>query len=125
MMATVLDYFDLSKLKTLPPPYEILELVPCEPVIIKVLDYQIGKITIHPRWPGAPPAKEVLCVRIFTDKQTKPTFPHYWDITPKRLTYQLINILIQEKLTGKYLKIHRDIPGPKAHYSIQILEKPT
>jgi len=113
----------LEELKELPPPYEIFEFEPCTPAYFKVVDYEIGKITIHPRWPGAPPAKTVIAVRLHVDPETKPFYPHYWDITPSRLVYQLAGMLIKGIPKGKVLKIHRDIPGPKAHFSVEWVEE--
>jgi len=115
---------DIEKVKTLTPPYEIYEVVPCQPAYFKVVDYEIGKATIHPRWPGAPPSKEVLAVRLHVDPKTKPYFPHYWDITPSRLVYQLAGMLTQKIPENMWLRIHRDIPGPKAHFSVGWVEKP-
>ena len=115
---------EIEKLEVLPPPYEILETEPCTNYYIKVVDYKIGKITITPRWPGAPPAKTVVAVRLYTTPDWKKYFPHYWDITPARLVYQLIGLLAKGIPDGYVLKIHRDIPGPKAHFSVEwVLEE--
>jgi len=114
----------LEELKELPPPYEILELEPCTPVYLKPVDWELGKITITPRWPGAPPSKVVECVRIHVDPKTKKYFPYYWDITPRRLVHQLAPMLAQGIPEGMWLKIHRDIPGPKAHFEVAWVEKP-
>ena len=115
---------NLEELKTLPPPYEIYEFEPCKPAYFKVVDWEMGKITIKPRWPGAPPEKVVECIRLHVDPETKPYFPHYWDITPRRLVYQLAALLTYIPRDKPWLKIHRDIPGPKAHFSVQWVEKP-
>lgn len=111
----------VEELEPLPEPYEILELVPGEPVRIKVVDWKMGKITIHPRFPGAPPEKTIAAIRIYTTKDYKPTFPHYWDITPKRLVYQLGGILTKGIEPGYVLEIVRDVPGPRAHFTVQLV----
>jgi len=108
----------LETLKELPRPYEIYEFVPCHPADFKIVRYEIGKITITPKWPGAPTTKTIPAIRLHVDPATKPTFPHYWDITPTRLVHQLAAMLTAQFEPGKTIRIHRDIPGPKAHFSV-------
>ena len=104
--------------KRLPPPYEIFEFVPCQPAFFKIVSWELGWITIKPRFPGAPPSKDVLALRLHVDPATKPYFPHYWDITSSRLVHQLAGMLTQGVPENMYLRVHRDIPGPKAHFSV-------
>ena len=113
-----------SELKDLPPPYEIFEFTPGQPAFFKVVAYEIGKITISPRWPGAPPTKVITAVRLHVDPQTKPYFPYYWDITPSRLVHQLAGMLTQGIPENMWLRIYRDIPGPKAHFSVGWVARP-
>ncbi|MEM2370577.1 MAG: hypothetical protein QXH51_06715 [Candidatus Bathyarchaeia archaeon] len=112
---------ELQALRELSRPYEIYEFVPCHPVDFKVMRYEVGRITIAPRWPGAPPQKTVIAVRLHVDPTTKPTFPYYWDITPSRLVHQLAAMLAADFKPGRTIRIHRDIPGPKAHFTVQWL----
>ena len=113
-----------EELKFLDPPYEIFEFEPCTPAYFKVVDYQVGKITITPRWPGAPKEKVVIAIRLYLDPYTKKYFPKYWDITPSRLVYQLASILTAGIPDGMWLKIHRDVAGPKAHFLVQWVSRP-
>ena len=115
---------EMEKLKPLPPPYEIFEFEPCTPAYFRIVSYEIGKIVIQPKYPGAPPQKEVVAIRLHVDPETKKYFPHYWDITPSRLVYQLIGLLTQGIPENMWLKIHRDVPGPKAHFSVEWVESP-
>lgn len=115
---------EIEKLQELPPPYEIFEFQPCQPAYFKITSYKIGKMTISPRFPGAPPVKTIVAVRLYVDPTTKPYYPHYWDITPSRLVHQLAGLLTQRIPEGMWLRIHRDIPGPKAHFSVSWVEKP-
>ena len=110
---------DPKTLQPLEPPYEILELVPGKPVKMRVLDWKMGQMTIVPRYPGAPPTKTVVAIRIFTDPASKPTFPYYWDITSSRLVYQLAPMLAQGLHEKMALEITRDAPGPRAHYQVR------
>jgi len=114
---------DLEKLEELPPPYEILELAPKTPVVLEVTSYKIGKMKISPRYPGAPPEKEVAAVRIYLTEKSKPTFPHYYDVTSTRLVAQLVPILVAGQWKSFNIQIERDIPGPKAHFSVSLVPK--
>jgi len=113
---------DPNSLEPLPPPYEILELEPGKPVRIKVLGYKIGRMTIHPKYSAGAFEKTIVAIRIFTDEESKPTFPQYWDITPSRLVYQLAPLLANHNMIGRTIELYRDIPGPKAHYQVRIVE---
>jgi len=115
---------DLKKLPPLPPPYEIFEFKPCEPAYFKIVDYQIGTMEIVPRYPGAPERKKIVAIRIFVDPETKKYFPYYWDITPSRLVYFLADLLARGIPKGMWLKIHRDVPGPSAHFEVAWVSMP-
>ena len=115
---------EIEKLPELPGPYEIFEFQPRTPAYFKVTDFKIGRMTISPRWPGAPPTKVVEAIRLYVDPATKKYYPPWWDITPRRLVYQLAGMLTQGIPSGMWLKIERDIPGPKAHFSVQWVSRP-
>jgi len=108
-----------DELPWLPRPWEILETKPCEPVRLKVVRYEFGKIVIRPRYVGAPPEKVVVACRIHTTPEYKPVWPHYWDITPQRLVGALYTLLRAGIPPGMVLVIHRDMPGPAAHWSVR------
>jgi len=111
---------ELEALKELEPPYEILELKPGETVSFTVLDWQLGKMTIHPRWPGAPSEKVVRAVRVFVPKEEKPLFPHYWDITAGTLVPQIYTLLREARVPPNRVKITITKVGaaPKARFSV-------
>jgi len=109
----------LKELDYLPGPYEILETMPCVTYKMLVLKWEIGKIDISPRWVGAPPIKTVHTIRVYTTPEWKPTFPHYWDITPRRLVAALYALFKTRIPPDKVLEIHRDVAGPKAHFSVR------
>jgi len=110
---------NLEALEWLSPPYEIFEFEPCRPATFYVTAYKIGKMNISPRWAGAPTAKTIIAVRLYVKPETKPTYPPYYDVTPSRLVHQLAGMLVHGIPEGKALRIHRDIPGPKAHFTVQ------
>ena len=115
---------DMKNLHTLPPPYEIVDFEPKKPYYFKLTQWKLGKVLIHPRWVGAPPEKEVVAMRMYVDPTTKPYYPPYYDVTPKRLVYQLAGMFASNFRTDMWLQIIRDIPGPKAHFSVMWVEKP-
>ena len=106
-------------MRELTAPYEILELEPCRSVRLRVVRFELGKIRISPRWPGAPAEKEVAGCRVHIDPALKPAFPHYYDLTPSRLVHQLAPLAVAPIPPGMELEIHRDVPGPKAHFAVR------
>jgi len=115
---------ELEKLPDLPPPYEIFEFEPCRPAYFRITEWKLGKMTITPRFPGAPPTKVVEAIRLFVDPATKRFYPPWYDLTPRRLVYQLAGMLAQGVPEGMWLKVHRDIPGPRAHFSVEWVAAP-
>lgn len=117
-------FVPLEKLKELPPPYEILELKPGEEKRITVVDFEFGKIRIHPRWPGAPKEKWVRCVRLHVPKEEKKYFPFYWDATAGTLVPQLLTILKETGVPSRIVRIGIRKIGmaPKARFSVSLLE---
>lgn len=110
---------NVEELPELPPPYEIYEFEAGKAVFFKVTDYKIGKMAIAPRWPGAPAMKTIEAIRLYVDPETKQYYPPYYDVTPRRLVYQLAGMLAQGIPKDYWLKIYRDVPGPKAHFSVE------
>jgi len=111
---------EFEALPELEPPYEILELKPGETKAITVIDWQLGKMTIHPRWPGAPPEKTVRAIRLFVPREEKPLFPHYWDITAGTLVPQVWTILREARVPPNkvVLEITKVGAAPKARFSV-------
>jgi len=109
----------LEDLSELPPPYEILETVPCHRYRIFVAGYELGKIKIKPRWVGAPPEKVIHCIRLHTTPEYKEHYPYYYDITPARLVGALYALLRRGIPRNMLLEIHRDVAGPRAHFSVR------
>lgn len=112
---------EVEKLPELAPPYEILELEPGKEYKFTVAGYEVGKMTIVPRKYPSPGQKTVVAVRIHVPQREKPAFPHYWDITPARLVYQLIGMLTAQRPEGRIISITRDQPGTAAHFSVKFL----
>ena len=114
----------LEELPVLPEPYEILELAPEEERVITVVDWELGRMLIHPRWPGAPAEKWVRAVRMHVPREEKPLFPHYWDATAGTLVPQLWTILREARVPPNRARIRIKKVGaaPKARFSVSLLE---
>jgi len=111
---------ELERLKDLEPPYEILELKPGETKSLTVVDWQLGKMKISPRWPGAPAEKVIRAIRLFVPKEEKPTFPHYFDATAGTLVPQLYTILREAGVPPRTIRLEITKIGspPKARFSV-------
>lgn len=114
---------DESNLRPLPPPYEIFEFIPQQPVRFDVVKWEIGTMMIKPRYTATSEMKKIIAIRLHVTPESKPYFPHYWDLTPTRLVYQLAGLLPQGIPEGYVIQITRDIPGPKAHFSVEFVPK--
>jgi len=115
---------EIETLPTLSPPYEIFEFKPCTPAYFKITSWKIGKMTISPRYPGAPPLKTIVAIRLYVDPATKKYFPPYYDITPSRLVHYLASLLTKGVPKNMWLKIHRDVAGPAAHFEVAWVSLP-
>ena len=113
----------LEELKELPPPYEILELEAEEERCFTVVQWEYGKIVIHPRWPGAPEKKVVRCIRMHVEERDKPLFPHYWDATASTLVPQLLAILSKVGVPPHKARICIKKIGvaPKARFQVRLV----
>jgi len=103
-------------------PYEILELAPCETKTLRVVDWQVGKMRIRPKWMPIGEFKEILAVRIHVPKEDKPIFPHYWDLTPRTLVAQLLPILTEGVPEGYGIRIHAVGYAPKKRFEVGLVK---
>lgn len=111
----------VEQLQPLDPPYEIVDFEPGRPYRFTIVAWKMGRITITPRYPGAPPTKTIAAIRLYAAPGAKETFPPYWDITPSRLVYQLAVVLTQVTTFPVTLEVTRDVPGPRAHFQVGIV----
>ena len=82
-------------------PMEFMELRDRETVEFHVERYEVGEIDIVPRYAGAPATKRIRCLRAHVPAADKPRFPHYWDITSKRVIAQLrpvLDLIVRDKM---------------------------
>jgi hypothetical protein len=100
-------------------PFELLELPDKASVAFHVVRYELGEMEIHPRYPGAPEAKKVQVLRVHVPPEDKPRFPHYWDVTSKRLIAQLTPVL--DDIVAKKMLVRVTAAGvrPAKWYSVE------
>jgi len=90
-------------LPELPGPYEVFDIAADETRCFHVVRYEIGTVTIHPRYPGAPALKQVEAIRVYVRPDEKDYLPYYWDITQKHLVAALKPML--PKIVEEGLKV--------------------
>jgi len=103
-------------------PFEILELADGETIFLKPVEYEFGEVIIHPRYPGAPPEKKILALRIHVDPATKPFFPYYHDLTSRRLVAGIVPVLDEAIGRGVWLRITKFGVAPRAWFEWSVEE---
>jgi len=107
-------------LPVLPPPYNILELAHEEEFEFVPDAYVIGRMLIHPRWPGAPPAKWIKAIRVHLREPIPAYGPPFVDITPSLLAAQLEPLLTVPDFRAKRYKIKAFGKAPKKRFRIEV-----
>lgn len=121
-MADVFEYFlHPEKLPQIPPPHEILELADGQEIVFTVQDYMVGRMTIEPRWPGAPKEKTIVAIRVFVPPEEKPVGPPYWDITPSTLVFQLLSILPNIEKGRTKIRIKAFGERPRKRFMVEVI----
>jgi hypothetical protein len=103
-------------------PYEILELAAGQATSFRVVSFELGRMKIHPTWPGAPEEKIVDGVRVHVDPRDKEWLPNYWDLTAGHLVAGLKPLLPMLVETGKRVTLTAGLmrPGDEASKRFKI-----
>ena len=101
-------------------PVEVLELRDGQSITFRIERFVKGRLRIHPRWPGAPPEKEVEVLRIWVPKAYKPFFPPYWDITSNRLRAELEGFLQRPDVYNLEFKVTAFGSAPRTRYTVEV-----
>jgi len=131
----------MEELKWLEPPFAPFDIPPSVTVRITPIRYELGRMIIKPLYPGAPPEKEVVVLRIWVDllekieqlikigelppgilpipPEVELAIPPYWDIAQRRLYPALLRILEAPPYIKYALDIHKIGTPPKAFFSIK------
>jgi len=111
----------VEELLELSPPYEIFEFPEAQDVLFYVTRFELGRIEITPRFPGAPPRKVVRAIRLHTTPEFKLYAPYYWDATPSRLVAGLLPLLEAGEHKKAYVVVRRTVAGPRARFGIRLI----
>jgi len=107
-------------LAELPGPYEILELRDGESVTLRVLDWRLGMMVIHPRTQPGVTEKRIKVLRLYVPREIKPVGPDYWDITSQTLIYQLLPYLQRPDFRALVFKITAHGVAPRKRFSVEV-----
>lgn len=133
----------MEALKELSPPFEMLDIDPGQTVTMTVLRWEFGLAVIHPRYPGAPPEKEVTILRIWVPVEQKIeqlrklgkippgggpaaagaqlAVPPYWDIAQRRLQEGLKPLLPAPGGKPVTIEVQKIGLPPRAYFSVRVL----
>jgi len=110
-----------EKVAELPEPFEILELRDGESVRLKASGYALGRMSIKPRYPGAPESKEIQALRLRLPAGVKTVGPPFWDVTSQTLIAQLKPHLEDLVRTGREFKITAHGEAPRKRFELELL----
>jgi hypothetical protein len=108
----------LEQLKTLPEPYEILDLYTGQARAFHVLRFEQGKLVITPR--DGRPQKQTQVLRLHVPVEDKPLAPHWWDLTSKRGIVGLLGFLENGHDPTTLFRLTKVGAGPAAAYQIDV-----
>lgn len=100
-------------------PYELLDLPDRGSESFVPESFERGTMIIRPRYRGAPPEKVISVLRIHVRREDKPLFPHYWDVTSKTATAQLLPMLMDPRARDYRITITKFGVAPRARFSVE------
>ena len=111
----------VNEIKTLEPPYEILDLGDGGQLRTTIENWQLGKMKITPRTIGE--EKEILALRIWVPEDVKPTVPGYYDITSQTLIAGLRGYLEAPGWKDLVFTIVKHGVAPTARFEVRTEKK--
>jgi hypothetical protein len=125
----------------LPEPYEYVDLLPGQSILLQVSAWQDGSAVIHPKKPtarhirihmdqrmmseppkpGEPIANEVPVIRLFGTRLDAASAAPYWDISSKRLRADLLARFSAGLPLPADLKLTANGAAPRKTYSVEVL----
>lgn len=106
-------------LRRLVGPYEILDLPDRGVARLRIVTWERGVMTIHPRYAGAPEEKEVEVLRVHLAPGVKALPPPYFDITSKTLIAQLLPLLLERGFERYEYVVTKFGVAPKARFTLE------
>lgn len=98
---------------------EILELEDGEAKDLRVVEYELGEMIIHPK--AGPPDKRVRVLRLHVRGEDKTVGPPYWDVTGQTLIEQLLPYLKRPDFRALAFRVTKYGIAPKARFQLQIV----
>jgi hypothetical protein len=98
---------------------EILELEDGGSIDLRVTEYEVGEMVIHPK--AGPPDKRIRVLRLHVRKEDKSTGPAYWDVTGQTLIEQLLPYLKRPDYRALTFRVTKYGIAPKARFQLQIM----
>jgi len=83
-----------------------------------VVRWELFKHLITPRWPGAPPEKLTLCLRVWMAPGYEGPRAPYWDIHQGHLISMLVPILQRPDFADLEITITKVGTPPKAYFEV-------
>jgi len=109
---------DIERLPLLPAPVETFDLAQDESKVIRVERWELFKHLITPRWPGAPPEKLTLALRVWMVPGYEGPRAPYWDIHQSHLIAILVPILQRPNYRDLELTIIKRDRPPRAFFEV-------
>jgi len=102
-------------------PYEIMELADGQDVTLAITRWELGRMLIKPRYPGAPASKEIQALRLHVPAGRKLLGPPFWDVTSQTLIAQLKPHLDDLARTGRAFRITAHGQAPRKRFTLELL----
>jgi len=109
---------DIKKFPVLPEPVEAFDLQPEQSVKIRVSDWGLYQHLIHPTYPGAPPEKLTLALRVWLFPEYRPPRSPYYDIHQGHLIRILVPFLKTPDFRDYELEIIKHGEPPRAYFEV-------
>jgi len=109
---------DIERLPVLPAPVETFDLAAEERKVIRVARWELFKHLITPRWPGAPPEKLTLALRVWMVPGYEGPRAPYWDIHQGHLISLLVPILQRPDYSDLEIEIIKHGTPPTAYFEV-------
>jgi len=100
-------------------PYELLDLPDRGSVRLRIVTWEQGIITIHPRYEGGPAEKDIPVLRVHLAAGVKALPPMYYDITSKTLQAQLLPLLLERGYERYEYVVTKYGVAPKARFTLE------
>jgi len=110
---------DIKALPVLPEPVETFDLMSDESITLKVSRWGLYQHLIHPTWPGAPPEKLTITLRLWMQPGYEGPRAPYWDLHQGHLISMLYPFLQKPDYKDYEIIITKRGTPPKAYFEVE------